>query len=219
MDYNSVFDIIGPIMVGPSSSHTAGAARIGKAVNTIFGGVPENVGIIFCGSFASTYKGHGSDVAVIGGVLGMDPSDSRIQHAYKIAEKEGLEVIINPSDNQVEFPNTILIHAQSRNVEPLHIVAISIGGGKIRVTDINGFKISLSCDNPTMLIFYKDDCTTISDITKIISECEINIGHMEMSRKSKGGDSLAIIEVDGRPDAGLIEKIEAIENVAKVKFL
>lgn len=219
MDYNSVFDIIGPIMVGPSSSHTAGAARIGKAVYTLFGGTPEKVEITFFGSFAKTYKGHGSDVAIIGGLLGLDPADKRIRDAFELAEKAKIDIIIHTSEKQAVHPNTINIKAMAEGKETLNVTASSLGGGKIRINLIDGFPTALSYDNPTILVFHKDRFGAIADVSNLIAAKEINIGHMEVSRREKGENALMIIEVDNMNDPNLQESLEKLRNVIKVQII
>lgn len=219
MDFNSVFDIIGPIMVGPSSSHTAGAARIGKAVYTLFGGMPEKAEITFFGSFAQTYKGHGSDVAVIGGLLGFDPWDQRIRDSFALAEKEGVGIFIQTSEKPTDHPNTIAVKASGKDVPDLAVTACSLGGGKIRVSAIDGFPTALSCDNPAILVFHKDRFGVVADVSNVLAKNEINIGHMEVSRREKGEDALMIIEVDNMCDKTLKAALEKLKNVTRVEIV
>lgn len=219
MDFNSVFDIIGPVMVGPSSSHTAGAARIGKAVYTLFGGIPEKAEITFFGSFAQTYKGHGSDVAVIGGLLGFDPWDQRIRDSFSLAEKAGAAVSIQTSDKPTDHPNTIAVKASGKDRSSLAVTACSLGGGKIRVSAIDGFPTALSCDNPAILVFHKDRFGVVADVSNVLAKNEINIGHMEVSRREKGEDALMIIEVDNMSDKTLKAALEKLKNVTRVEIV
>lgn len=219
MDFNSVFDIIGPIMVGPSSSHTAGAARIGKAVYTLFGGIPEKAVITFFGSFAQTYKGHGSDVAVIGGLLGFDPWDQRIRDSFALAEKAGIDISIQTSDKPTDHPNTITVKASGKDGPDLGVTACSLGGGKIRVSAIDGFPTALSCDNPAILVFHKDRFGVVADVSNVLAKNEINIGHMEVSRREKGEDALMIIEVDNMQDRTLKTALEKLKNVTRVEIV
>ena len=137
MKYRSVFDIIGPVMVGPSSSHTAGAARIGLMAGKLFGETPTVIHITFYGSFADTYRGHGTDVAIIGGVLGYDTFDDRIPQSIDIAKSKGIKIHFETSEALTDHPNTARVHL-TNGVEEFELVGISIGGGTIEITELNG---------------------------------------------------------------------------------
>ena len=155
MRYRSVFDIIGPIMVGPSSSHTAGAVRIGRMARQLFGRRPDRLTIEFFGSFAETYKGHGTDVAVVAGVLGFETFDARIPRALVIAGVQGMAVSIDIQEAIPAHPNTVRLSLADRR-EEMSVTGISIGGGAIQIVDLNGFELKLSGDNPAILIMHQD---------------------------------------------------------------
>jgi len=160
LKYKSVFDIIGPIMVGPSSSHTAGAARIGRVARKLFGKQPTRAEVTFYGSFAKTYQGHGSDVATVAGILDFDTFDLRLKNSLLIAQKAGVEVVLTTSDVLTGHPNTARIKL-SDDQHQIELVGVSIGGGKIEVLEVNGFALQLGFDTPTLLVArgsLRDDC-------------------------------------------------------------
>ncbi|MBA9025795.1 L-serine ammonia-lyase, iron-sulfur-dependent subunit beta [Peribacillus huizhouensis] len=215
MKYRSAFDIIGPVMIGPSSSHTAGAARIGRVARTLLGKQPQKAIISFYGSFAKTYKGHGTDVAVVGGILNFDTDDQRIPTSLNLAEEWGMEVIFTVEETVTDHPNTVKIQLfdETKKVE---IVGISIGGGTIEITELNSFQLKLSGENPAILVVHNDKFGLISSVTTVLADHEINISHMEVSRKEKGKMALMIIEVDQRIHDKIITELEHLPNITQV---
>lgn len=218
MKYTSVFDIIGPIMIGPSSSHTAGAARIGRIARTIFNQKPERAEITFYGSFAKTYKGHGTEVAIIGGILDFDTYDPRIVNAIEIAKAEGIEIEIRESEEITAHPNTARVRLIAGTKE-LEIVGISIGGGKIEIVEINRFALNLSGQLPALLVLHEDRFGMIAAVANILSKYEINIGAMQVSRKSKGDMALMIIETDQNVSAEIADEIKSIPYISNVAVI
>ncbi|MGM7635880.1 L-serine ammonia-lyase, iron-sulfur-dependent subunit beta [Bacillus sp. Hm123] len=215
MKYKSVFDIIGPIMIGPSSSHTAGAAKIGRLARTLFGREPKWAVVSFYGSFAQTYKGHATDVAIIGGLLDFDTFDERIIDAIKIAESRGISIQFIEEVAVPTHPNTAKVRIGDEAGE-MELVGISIGGGKIEVTELNGFELKLSGQHPAILVVHNDRFGAIATVSNELAKHEINIGHMEVSRKAKGEMALMIIEVDQTIDDDVIQAIEHLPNVIQV---
>lgn len=215
MKYRSAFDIIGPVMIGPSSSHTAGAARIGRVARTLFARQPKKAEIFLYGSFAKTYKGHGTDVAIVGGILDFDTFDERIPTSLELAENAGIEISFAVEEAVPEHPNTVRI-VLSDDEKELELVGISIGGGTIEITELNSFKLKLSGEHPAILVVHNDQFGVISAVTKILAEHEINIGHMEVSRKEKGKMALMVIEVDHKIEDSLIHEIEQLQHVTQV---
>jgi L-serine dehydratase len=214
MKYRSAFDIIGPVMIGPSSSHTAGAARIGRVARTLFGKQPKKAIISLYGSFAKTYRGHGTDVAVVGGILDFDTDDERIPASLTIAEEAGMDVSFTIEDTVMDHPNTVKIRLFDEDKE-LELVGISIGGGTIEITELNTFKLKLSGENPAILV-HNDVFGIISSVSTVLANHEINIGHMEVSRKEKGQMALMVIEVDQKIQSDVMKEIEGLENVSQV---
>lgn len=215
MKFKSVFDIIGPIMIGPSSSHTAGAARIGRVARSLFGREPKWANISFYGSFAKTYKGHGTDVAIIGGILDFDTHDERIIEAITIAEEHGIKLRFIEEEAVPEHPNTARVMIGDERGE-LELVGISIGGGKIEITELNGFELKLSGNHPAILVVHNDRFGAIAAVSNILTKYEINIGHMEVSRKEKGKLALMTIEVDQNIDEQILRDIEQLPHILKV---
>ncbi|MEW9110868.1 MAG: L-serine ammonia-lyase, iron-sulfur-dependent subunit beta [Cytobacillus gottheilii] len=215
MKYRSAFDIIGPVMIGPSSSHTAGAARIGRVARTLFARQPKKAEILLYGSFAKTYKGHGTDVAIVGGLLDFDTFDERIPTSLQLAEEAGMEVTFSVEEAVPEHPNTVRIKL-SDDEKDLELVGISIGGGTIEITELNSFQLKLSGEHPAILVVHNDQFGVISSVTHILAQHEINIGHMEVSRKEKGKMALMVIEVDQKIAQDLIEDIEKLHHVTQV---
>ncbi|PWW20718.1 L-serine dehydratase [Cytobacillus oceanisediminis] len=215
MKYRSAFDIIGPVMIGPSSSHTAGAARIGRVARTLFGKQPAKAEISLYGSFAKTYKGHGTDVAIVGGILDFDTFDERIPSALKLAEEAGIEVIFTVEDTVTDHPNTVRIKL-SEGERDLELVGISIGGGTIEITELNSFELKLTGEHPAILVVHNDQFGVISAVTNILSKHQINIGHMEVSRKEKGKMAIMVIEVDQKIDEDVMAELEGLPNITQI---
>ncbi|ART76311.1 L-serine ammonia-lyase, iron-sulfur-dependent, subunit beta [Sutcliffiella horikoshii] len=215
MKYKSVFDIIGPIMIGPSSSHTAGAARIGRVARSLFGRQPKWANISFYGSFAKTYKGHGTDVAIVGGLLDFDTFDERIKTSLQIADSLGVSISFHEEDAVTDHPNTAKVVIGDDDGE-LELVGISIGGGKIEITELNGFALKLSGNHPALLVVHDDRYGAIAGVANVLAKFAINIGHMEVSRKEKGQKALMTIEVDQNIDDAVIQELSALPNITQV---
>ncbi len=215
--FKSVFDIIGPTMIGPSSSHTAGACRIGKVVRTIFGEEPKKVEIYLYDSFAKTGLGHGTDIALVGGLLGMDPDDSRLASSLKLAYEHNMDVSFSMKKEKADHPNSVRLIV-SNGKKTLNILGISIGGGSIQISELNGFKIHLSLGTPTLIIVHKDLPGMISKVSSILSQNEINIGTMTVTRVSKGDQAIMIIEVDQKPNKQILEELRQISKLESANF-
>lgn len=214
--YKSVFDIIGPVMIGPSSSHTAGAARIGKVVRQIFGEQPEKVDFYLYESFAKTYRGHGTDIALVGGLLDMNPDDERLSDSLKIAYEAGMDVAFIPKPEKADHPNSVKIVVK-KGERTMTCTGISIGGGAIQISEINGFKINLDMSTPTYITVHQDKPGIVAKVTSILSEHKINISTMTVTRESKGEKAIMIIEVDERIE-GLTCHLKDIDGVDEVSF-
>ncbi|PTM59118.1 L-serine ammonia-lyase, iron-sulfur-dependent subunit beta [Desmospora activa] len=195
MKYRSVFDIIGPVMIGPSSSHTAGAARIGRAARLLFGRQPQRVGITLYGSFAKTYRGHGTDIAIVGGLLNFDTDDERIVRSLDLAKEAGMNVTFIESDERREHPNTARLFLEDEKGS-LEVTGVSIGGGKMEIVELNGFELKLSGTAPALLVTHHDRYGAIAKVATVLADHRINVGYMQVSRKEKGSEALMIIETD-----------------------
>jgi L-serine dehydratase len=216
MKYRTVFDIIGPIMIGPSSSHTAGAARIGRVARTLLGKQPKWVEISFYGSFAKTYKGHGTDLAIVGGLLDFDTSDQRIKNSLEIAKNLGIYISMAVETAVTDHPNTAKIRLGTSEEDVIELVGISIGGGKIEIIELNSFQLKLSGNHPAILVVHDDRYGVIAAVSNVLAKHEINIGHMEVSRKEKGQEALMVIEVDQNLADDLLLEVGSLPNISKV---
>lgn len=218
MKYRTVFDIIGPVMIGPSSSHTAGAARIGRTARTIFGRVPKEITITLYGSFAKTYRGHGTDIALVGGLLDFDTFDERMPLSLQMAEEAGINVRFIESEEMTDHPNTARIHL-SDDKGKLEVAGISIGGGKVEIIELNGFELKLSGNAPTLLVLHKDQFGAVADVATILAKHEINIGYMQVARKDKGLEALMSIETDQSVTEALLHEIRQKSGMYSVTVL
>ena len=191
------FDIIGPIMIGPSSSHTAGAVRIGKYARSILGETPVKAHIRFSGSFAKTYKGHGTDKAVIAGILGMDTDDARIRVSMDVAKEEGLTFEFEEADIDGAHPNTAEITLEDATGRTAQVQGACVGGGNIVINKINGTEVSINGKSDTLVIPHQDIPGMIAVVTKILAEKGVNVHGFSLCRDHKGGTAVMTIEIDG----------------------
>lgn len=215
----SIFDILGPVMVGPSSSHTAGAARIGLISRQLFGKQPKKATVYLHGSFAATGKGHGTDRALIAGLLGMKPDDMRIPDSFAIAKEEGMDFTIESKDIKGAHPNTALIVMEAEGVKTMKIQAYSIGGGRIRVCKLDGIDVNFSGESNTLIIRNVDEPGRIMDVAAALSLAEINIATMQVFRDKRGGFAVMVVETDQIVPKYAIDALEARTGIVQVKFL
>lgn len=215
-DYG-VFDVLGPIMVGPSSSHTAGAARIGKVAKEIVGRDFKKVLFYLHGSFGKTYKGHGTDRALVAGILGMEPSDEKLKDSFEIAKEKGIAFEFIEADLGYQHPNTVKIVFEFEDREDVYVIGSSIGGGNIIIKDINGNEVEFSGDYPTILLKYKDQKGVISRISSILASNEINIATMKVTREEN--IATMVVETDSNIDKKIIDDVEALDEVIYMKAI
>ena len=209
----NVFDILGPVMIGPSSSHTAGAARIGRITLALLGAPAVKADIFLHGSFAKTYKGHGTDKALIAGIMGMSTDDSRIRRAPELAREQGLAVTITTGDIDGAHPNTARVALTDADGNRVSLLGSSIGGGNILVTEVNGMEVSITGQHTTLIVLHRDAPGTIAAVTEVMAEAGVNICNFRLSRQQKGGDAVMTIEIDGRFGPELNQKIKVLPNV------
>ncbi|HPX92970.1 MAG TPA: L-serine ammonia-lyase, iron-sulfur-dependent subunit beta [Bacillota bacterium] len=216
--FRSLFDVIGPIMIGPSSSHTAGAVRIGLAARSLFGELPDSVDITLYGSFAHTYKGHGTDLALVAGLMGYSLGSAEIKHARRLADEAGLVVSMTPSEELTEHPNTAKI-VMKKGSRSMSVTGISTGGGLIDLIEIDGFNVHVSGEEPVILVFHRDRPGLIAQVTRILAAEEVNVSQMEVSRKARGETALMLIATDGEIPRRALQEIEKIGDVKSIIFL
>jgi L-serine dehydratase len=214
----SILDVMGPVMVGPSSSHTAGTARLGRVAREILDEDPVAVRFILHPPLAATYRGHGSDFALTGGAIGLNVDDPRIPEAIRIAEQMGVDVEFTEEDLGDVHPNTVRVEIKGAKREA-EIVGSSIGGGVIEVFSINGFQTKFKGDSPTLLLFYRDRPGMISEVTRIIADEGINIASLYCSRKQRGKDAFMEIDVDSPLSKEALRRICSLPDVAEAKYL
>lgn len=208
----SLLDIIGPVMVGPSSSHTAGACRLGLLARCLVGGTPERARIELHGSFARTGEGHGTDKAIVGGLMGFRPDDERIRDALGIAEREGLDYTFEKTtlgeENEVH-PNTARITVE-RGDRSSVMVGSSLGAGRVLVTEIDGYPVEVTGNYNTIVLVAEDVPGSVARIATVLSDDGINIATLRLTRKQRGGEAFMVIEVDEQPDENVRADIRAL---------
>ncbi len=209
----NVFDILGPVMIGPSSSHTAGAARIGRITLALLGAPAVKAHILLHGSFAKTYKGHGTDKALIAGIMGMATDDPRIRQAPELAKEQGLAVEIETGDIDGAHPNTARITLEDAGGRSVCLLGSSVGGGNILVTEINGMEVAVTGQQTTLIVLHRDAPGTIASVTEVMAEAGANICNFRLSRQKRGGEAVMTIEVDGTFGPEINERIKTLDNV------
>jgi L-serine dehydratase len=207
----SLLDIIGPVMVGPSSSHTAGACRLGLLARNLVGGTPQRARIELHGSFARTGEGHGTDKAIAGGLMGFKPDDERIRHALEIADREGLTYGFEKTklgEDDVH-PNSVRITVE-RGDRSAVMFGSSLGAGRILVSEIDGFPVEVHGNYHTIVLVAEDVKGSVARIATILAEDGMNIATLRLTRKERGGDAFMVIELDDAPDEKVRDDIRAL---------
>ena len=212
----NIFDIIGPVMIGPSSSHTAGACRLGLLARGILGQRPAKAEILLHGSFAHTYKGHGTDRALIAGLMGWQPDDARIPDALRIAAEEGMDFSFLGS---MAHPNSVLFRLTDEKGNTCEVVGASIGGGQIMVTNVDGFPVELTGVLPALFVPHRDEPGVIALVSTILATKQINIASMRVFREGKGETASMIIECDQAVSPAIIAHLEQLGPVKLVRFV
>lgn len=215
-----IFDIIGPNMIGPSSSHTAGALRIALLAGKMVPGRIVRAEFTLYGSFAKTYRGHGTDRALLGGILGFDTEDKRIRDSYQLADQAGLRYqFVENHTNKDTHPNTVDIRLENQEGRVTQVTGVSVGGGRVKIKRINGVKIDFSGEYNTILVRQLDKPGIVAYIAKCLSEYDINIAYMRLYRESKGENAYSIIEVDGEIPPQVVEKIHQSPNISEALLI
>jgi L-serine dehydratase len=216
---SSIFDMIGPVMIGPSSSHTAGVVRIGRVGYKVLGSIPKKAEITFYNSFARTYEGHGSDRAVLAGLMDMKTDDPRIKTALEIANQNQIEFSFKPIGNASLFhPNTVRIKAYSQENET-EILGVSKGGGVIRIVEVNGFSCNFSASGHTLIIEAQDRKGAIAFITAVLAQQDCNIAEMSVARRGKNQTACQFYEMDSGITPITLDFLKQIEWISKVIYI
>ena len=214
----NIFDMMGPVMVGPSSSHTAGAARIGNMGRTLLGEEVARADIGLHGSFAETGFGHGTDRALLAGLLGMKPDDLRIPNAYDEANRAGMAYSFRTVELRDAHPNTALLELTGKSGKKLTLQASSIGGGAIVVNKIDGINVNFTGDFNTLIVRNQDESGSVAAITSILSQVHINVANMSVNRHRRGGDALMVIETDQHIKPRQVEFLSELPGILSVTY-
>ena len=214
-----LFDILGPVMVGPSSSHTAGAVRIGLTARKLLGDRPVHADISLHGSFALTGHGHGTDCALIAGLLGMQPDDLRIPESFAVAAEQGLTFTFQNVQMRNAHPNTVRLKLTGANGRALDIVAESVGGGRIRIRSIDGIETNFSGEHNTLIVHNQDTPGHVAAVTAALMQRHVNIATMQLYRNHRGGYAVMVIETDQDIPAEALRWLSRLEGVIKVTYL
>ena len=215
----NIFDIMGPIMVGPSSSHTAGAVRIGLISRRLLGSQPVSASLMLHGSFAATGTGHGTDKALVAGLLGMQPDDPNIPRAFSLAEQAGIELTIGTVSLRGAHPNTVILTITNAQGRTLEINASSLGGGRVRVNSLDGLEASFTGDYPTLIIRNEDRPGLVADVAQLLSDRNVNIATMQLYRDRRGGLAVMVIESDQAIYPATVERLRAHPGSVRVVYL
>jgi L-serine dehydratase len=213
----SVFEIIGPVMIGPSSSHTAGAVRLGLLARAVFGEQPARARITLHGSFASTGHGHGTDLALVAGLLGMAPDDERIRTADRQAREAGMEVTFESGDLGEVHPNTARLELSSADGRTVTVQGSSIGGADVVLTAIDDFDVAITGELPVLVVEHRDQPGVIASVSAVLAEYGVNIASMEVSRERRGARALMVIETDQLVSDAVISAFAHAEAVTGVR--
>jgi L-serine dehydratase len=215
----SLLDIIGPVMVGPSSSHTAGACRLGLIARALVGGTPDTAKVELHGSFARTGTGHGTDRAIAGGLLGYQPDDERLRESLAAAEAEGLQLTFeNTKLRGDHHPNTTRITV-GKDGKSVTLTGSSLGAGRILVTAIDGFPVDVTGAYTTLVVVARDEPGIVAQVATALAEEAVNLATMRVSRRQKGGDAIHVYELDSPPEPNAVERINALKAVKTVRVV
>lgn len=215
----SMFEALGPIMIGPSSSHTAGAARLARIAALAVQGDFDRVDFTLHGSFARTYTGHGTDRALVAGALGMREDDDRLPNAFAIAAERGLQYSFSEEEMRDVHENTVRMTFNMTDGSIQTVTGSSIGGGQILITSINGFDVEYTAQSNAIIIAQYDRKGVISHVTGALAEHDINIGVMRLSRRARGDVACTIIEVDARISPDIVAELRALPDVISVRAI
>ena len=215
----NLFDILGPVMVGPSSSHTAGAVRIGFVSRKLLQEKPVKAEIQLHGSFATTGLGHGTDRALVAGLLGMKPDDIRIPQSFTLAEKEGLVFSFRIVNLKDVHPNTAVLKLTGINGRKLEVQAASIGGGRIMIQKLDGIQVNFSAEKPTLIVHNLDQPGHVAEVTSMLSHKSVNVATMQLYRDKRGGYAVMVLELDQEVPSESIHWLEHLEGIIKVTYI
>lgn len=211
----TLFDVIGPVIIGPSSSHTAGAVRLGLLAGKIYGEKPKNVKFILYNSFAKTGKGHGTDKGLLGGVLGLNVDDERIKNAYEIAKNEGIEYEFEFREDYNRHPNAVDIEFEAP--VKMKVSGNSLGAGEVVINKINGYNFNINGDFPTLVLIYRDKPGMVYRVSALIQHQDVNIATMHCDRNAKGEEASMGICLDSPLPDYVIKELQKIDEIYLIR--
>ena len=214
-----LFDLIGPVMIGPSSSHTAGAARIGLTARMLLGEEVARAEIGLHGSFAKTYHGHGTDRALVGGLMGMSVDDPRLRDSLVLAREQGVTVLFSPVSIRGAHPNTVRMTVTGVTGRMLTLEAASVGGGNIEIRKLDGLNVDFTGKENTLIIHHTDAPGVIAAVTGVLAQVRLNIATMQVYRRRAGADAMMVLELDGAPEEALLDKLRGLPEIQSATFL
>lgn len=211
-----IFDVIGPVMIGPSSSHTAGAVRIGRVAREILGRPAVRAEIGLCGSFARTFRGHGTDRALVAGILGLAPDDARVRDSLQLADLLGLTYAFHEEHLQSAHPNTTLLRLWGEDNVRCEVQGASVGGGNILISRINGMETQVTGQQETLIVLHRDELGMIAAVTGRVADSGLNIGNFRLSRPKKGAQAVMTLETDLAVPAPLLDELRGLPGITRV---
>ena len=214
----NIFDIIGPVMVGPSSSHTAGAVRIGFVSRKLMGEPVQSVKLLLYGSFLATGKGHGTDRALIGGLLGMLPDDERVPFAFEEADRAGMAFEFGEANLKEAHPNSVVLQMVGKSGRELEVIAASLGGGRMKICQLDGMEANFCAEYPTLIVQNLDQPGCVAKVTTMLSDIGINIATLQLYRDSRGGDAVMVVECDREVPVDSIQWLEEQSGIERVTY-
>ncbi|MGN0334674.1 MAG: L-serine ammonia-lyase, iron-sulfur-dependent subunit beta [Lachnospiraceae bacterium] len=214
----NIFDIVGPVMVGPSSSHTAGAVRIGYVSRKLLGESVKRAEILLYGSFLATGKGHGTDRALIAGLLGMQPDDERVPFSFEEAKQAGMEFVFGKANLKEAHPNSVVLKLTGISGKKLEVLAASLGGGRMKICRLDGLEANFCAEYPTLIVQNVDRPGHVATVTSMLAGLGINIGTLNLYRNSRGGSAVMVVECDREIPEESIAWLEKQEGIEKVTY-
>lgn len=215
----NLFEILGPVMVGPSSSHTAGAVRIGYVARKLLGEAPASIQIRLHGSFAATGRGHGTDCALVAGLLGMRSDDLRIPDSLRLAAEQGVLVEFGSVHLKNAHPNTACLDIVGCNGNRVSMTASSLGGGRIQVTRLDGIRTAFSGESPTLIVQHQDQPGYVAGITSLLAEKSVNIATLNLYRDSRGGRAVMVVETDQPIPPDVLRRVSDLDGILKTAYV
>lgn len=214
----NLFDILGPVMVGPSSSHTAGAVKIGYVARRLLGEPVKRAEILLYGSFLATGKGHGTQLALVAGLLGMKPDDRRIPDSFQAAREAGMEFLLGEAELKDAHPNSVLLKLTGNSGKYMEVVGESIGGSRINIASIDGLAAGFSGERPTLMVHNQDRPGYVAEVSGVLSAKHVNIATMQLGRLSRGGNALMVIECDDEVPQSVLTWLRDMKGIDKVTY-